>query len=234
MNQRRLVLRLALRGMGAVALLACIGRAGASGAKPHHGQHGMVLFGGLEGLYASHLPMLHAPHDRQVILQIRLADKKLDAALRRRLHGKTALWTIAPEHFDLDRLAPDSDDPLRAFKADLVQGHFERGGATRHAGAAVVVDKVLAFRPLLPRFAASATARYLQVGSGAARFLVKQIDSRPDFDHIVAFTTRADAPTAAVEVPKKALEQTPAAVLARQLGGARIVGTIYFDKADLA
>ncbi|MDQ1832838.1 hypothetical protein [Massilia scottii] len=229
MNGRRLV----LRGVGAVALLAGLGRAAASRHEPSYGQHGMVLFGGADGLYASHLPMLHAPHDRQVILQIRLADKALDAALRRRLDGKTALWTIAPENFDLDRLAPDSDEPLRAFKADLVQGHFERGGTTRHQGATVLVDKVLAFRPLLPRFAASTTARYLQVGSGATRFLVKQIDSRPDFDHIVAFSTRSDAPTDPVEVPKKALEETTAAALARQLIGARIIGTIYFDKADL-
>ncbi|MCY0915874.1 hypothetical protein [Massilia antarctica] len=229
MNARRIVLRCA----GAVALLACIGRIGASPVKPHHGQHGMVLFGGADGLYASHLPMMHAPHDRQVILQIRLADKALDAALRRRLDGKTALWTIAPENFDLDRLAPDSDAPLRAFNADLVEGHFERGGTTRHKGTSIMVDKVLLFRPLLPRFAVSGTARYLQLGSGATRFLVKQIDSRPDFDHIVAFRTRPGAPNGPVEVPKKALEETTAAALARQLGGARILGTIYFDKADL-
>ncbi|MDM5179017.1 hypothetical protein PO883_17615 [Massilia sp. DJPM01] len=230
MNARRLL----LRGAGAVGLLACLGRAGASRLEPSYGQHGMVLFGGADGLYASHLPMLHAPHDRQVILQIRLADKALDAALRRRLDGKTALWTIAPENFELDRLAPDSDDPLRAFKADLVQGHFERGGATQHKGTSILVEKVLLFRPLLPRFAVSTTARYLQVGGGATRFLVKQIDSRPDFDHIVAFRTRLDAPHEPVEVPKKALEETPAAALARQLRGARILGTIYFDKADLA
>lgn len=225
MKRRRLVLKL--------ALLACMDRAAAAVA-PRHGQHGMVLFGGAGGLYASHLPMLRAPHDRQAILQIRLADPALDAALRRRLDGKTALWTIAPEHFDLDRLAPDSADPLRAFQADLVQGHFEHGGATRHKGATVLVDQVLAFRPLLPVFMARPTARYLQVGSGAARFLVKQIDSRPDVDHIVAIRTRPDAPGDTLEVPKKALARTPDAVLARRLDGARILGTIYFDKADLA
>lgn len=230
--KRRLLLTLALRAGGAVALLAWGGRALAAPA--HHGQHGMVLFGGAGGLYASHLPMLRAPHDRQVILQIRLADAALDAALRRRLDGKTALWTIAPEHFDLDRLAPDSADPLRAFQADLVQGHFERGGATRHTAATVLVEQVLAFRPLLPVYATRATARYMQVGGGAARFLVKLIDSRPDVDHIVAFSTRPDAPTGQVEVPKRGLAQTRPAALARRLGGARILGTIYFDRADLA
>jgi hypothetical protein len=232
--KRRLALTLAVRAGGALALLACAGRAlAAPHHAPHHGQHGMVLFGGAGGLYASHLPMLRAPHDRQVILKIRLADAALDAALRRRLDGKTALWTIAPDNFDLDRLAPDSADPLRAFRADLVQGHFERGGTTRHAGATVMVDQVLAFRPLLPLFVTKPTARYMQVGSGAARFLVKLIDSRPDVDHIVAFSTRPDAPTGPVDVPKDGLEPTRPAALARQLDGARILGTIYFDKADL-
>jgi len=68
--------------------------AGASSAAPlTWGEHGMALFGGKAGLYASHLPMFHAPHDYQVLLQIHIADPKVDAALRRRLDGKTALWT---------------------------------------------------------------------------------------------------------------------------------------------
>jgi len=108
--------------------------AGASSAAPlTWGEHGMALFGGKAGLYASHLPMFHAPHDYQVILQVHVADAATDAALRKRLDGKTALWTIAPEKFELSRLAPSAAAPLRQFKADLVQGHFEQGGATQFA-----------------------------------------------------------------------------------------------------
>jgi hypothetical protein len=32
---------------------------------PRLGTHGMVLFGGHDGLYGYHLAMFHAPHDRQ-------------------------------------------------------------------------------------------------------------------------------------------------------------------------
>src|SRR5471030_1344452 len=109
--------------------------AAASAAGPTYGEHGMALFGGTQGLYASHLPMFHAPHDYQVILQVHVADPVIDAALRKRLNGHTALWTIAPEKFELDRLAPQAALPLTQFQADLVQGHFEQGGKTQYAGA---------------------------------------------------------------------------------------------------
>ncbi len=46
------------------------------------GLHGMLLFGGLEGLYASHLPMFHTPHDVQLLLRIRLQDAALNQQIR--------------------------------------------------------------------------------------------------------------------------------------------------------
>ena len=205
--------------------------AGAAG--PTFGQHGMTLFGGTGGLYASHLPMFHPPHDYQVVLKLRLSDKSLDDQLRRQLGSKVALWTLAPEQFELDRLAPDSRQPLPRFKADIVQGHFEQGGKTRHAGAAVVVEKVLVFRKLSAAPAQASAARYLQVGSGSERFLVKEIDSRPDFDHIVAISTRADAPLDAVVLPKSALAQPKAQALSDALPGSKVRGTVYFYTDDL-
>lgn len=197
------------------------------------GTHGMALFGGEQGVYASHLPMFHAPHDYQVILQIRLADPRQDAALRERLGGKAALWTVAPEKFALDRLAPQATDPLRQFKADLVLGHFERGGTTQYQGATVVVDKVLVYRQLSKEARTGDSARYLQLGSGTQRYLVKEIDSRPDFDHIVAIAAGPGTQTGTVLVPKQALAETPAGQLARALPGAKVTGTVYFDTADL-
>jgi len=210
--------------------------AGASSAAPQTwGEHGMALFGGMDGLYASHLPMFHAPHDYQVLLQVRLADPALDAALRQRLEGQTALWTIAPEKFELDRLAPGAAQPLKQFKADLVLGHFEQGGKTEYAGAAVVVDKVLMFRQLDATQRSQPGARYVQLGSGARRFLVKEIDSRPDFDHILAYRAAPGAATAPVSVGKHALDETPAAALAKALGApaGAVGGTIYFYTEDL-
>ena len=215
----------------ATLLAGAAAAAGPQGAT--YGTHGMALFGGKDALYASHLPMFHAPHDYQVVLQVRIKDPGLDAALRQRLDGKTALWSIDPEKFELDRLAPNASAPVREFKADLVDGHFERGGKTQYAGATVVVDKVLMFRKLSAAAAKRDSARYVQLGSGKQRFLVKEIDSRPDSDHIVAITAPDGTPNNPVVLPKRGLDETAAAALARALPGAAVRGTVYFDTADL-
>lgn len=212
-----------------LALLSPI--AGAAG--PSFGQHGMALFGGSEGLYASHLPMFHAPHDAQVILQLRLADPVLDRALRTRLSGKTKLWTLSPEKFELDQFAAGSKPPYPTFQADLVLGHFEQGGATQYANVKVIVEKVLYYRKLSATPAVASTARYFQVGGGRQRFLVKEIDSRPDFDHIVAIKARSAVPGRPVVVSKDALRAPASVALVRSLPGARVAGTVYFYTDDL-
>ena len=215
------------------ALAGWLWLAGAALAAPGAGwgEHGMVLFGGKDALFASHLPMFHAPHDYQVVLKLRLQDAALDAALRERLDGKTALWTVAPEKFEIDRLAPQSANPLRAFRADLVLGHFEQGGATQYRGATVIVEQVLVYRRLSLAPAVMREAHYLQIGQGRQRYLVKQIDSRPDYDHIVAI---AAAPsTAHVRIAKQANAQPADGALRAALPGARITGTVYFDTRDL-
>lgn len=191
-------------------------------ADPSEGVHGMALFGGRDGLYASHLPMFHAPHDVQAVLQVRFADPALERTMRARLEGRTALWTLAPERFALARLAPGAARPLRGFSADLVEGHFERGGTPRARRAALVVERVLLYRPLSPAPMTRPLAHYLPVG----RFLVKLIDSRPDADHIVLLRRPAGAPLA---VPKRGVAPDLDA-LARQ---ADVAGTVYYETGDL-
>lgn len=219
-------------------LLGGLGLSTALAAGPTWGEHGMVLFGDQDGLYASHLPMLHAPHDYQVLLRLHVADARLDAALRQRLAGKPVLWTIAPEAFELQRLAPRSAHPLTQFKADLVLGHFEQKGHTEYAAATLVVEQVLLFRQLATEAKNNASASYMQIGGGAQRFLVKRIDSRPDFEHIVSFTAKAGAPTGPVTVPKQALrqpaQQALAAALLPVLGAPPTMrGAVYFSTDDL-
>lgn len=217
-----------------IALIAMLLAAAlAAGADATYGEHGMVLFGGPDGLYASHLPMFHAPHDYQVVLRLRLADPAQDGALRARLGGKTALWTLAPEKFEIDRLAPGAAHPLTSFKADLVLGHFEQGGKTQYAGAGIIVEQVLLFRRLSAAVAQAPTARYIQLGTGAQRYLVKLIDSRPDFDHIVAVRAPRTASRQVIDVPKQGLIATPPAALQRALPGAMVTGTVYFSSEDL-
>lgn len=220
-----------MRRLILVLLLCCSAVAGA--ASPSFGQHGMALFGNNDGLYASHLPMFHAPHDVQLILELRLADPALDRAVRARLDGKPVLWTLSPEDFELDRLAPGNANPLKSFKADLVLGHFERGGSTVYKGVVVMVDRVLYYRKLSAAARMSDAARYMQVGGDKQRFLVKEIDSRPDFDHIVAISTGAATARDPLLLPKAGIVQPAPAALLQALPGASLIGTIYFETDDL-
>jgi hypothetical protein len=197
--------------------------AGVASAHDHSfGTHGMVLFGDREGLYVSHLPLFRAPHDHQVVLRVRLADPDHDRALRAQLHGKTDLWTIEPERFELSRLGPASAAPLRAFGADIFSGHFERDGKRLATGVQFVVEQVLVYRRLDPSPQSKPEARYLPVG----RFLVKEIDSRPDYDHIVALSAPVSSP---VTVRKTGLDN-PETALKRL---APLQGSIYFETGDL-
>lgn len=160
------------------------------------GVHGMVLFGGEDGLYGSHMPMFHTPHDVQVILRLTAVDAQLDRRLRGVLASEPgALWSIEPAVFDLNRLVDAS--PLRHIEAAVYEGHFERGGRLRHRGVGFRVERVLVHSKLDGRRRASEVQRFWCFGEGRERFLVKQIDQRPDVDLIGSFrtadTARVDA-----------------------------------------
>lgn len=219
---------------------------------PGYGSHGMAVFGGRDGLYASHLPMFHAPHDAQVLLRFHLADASVDASLRARLALRPQLWTLDPEAFDLRRLQMGSAEPLKQFNARFVQGHFERGGVERFVGQTVVIDEVLLFKhldfkPPNEGAVAHSAGRYLLLGSGREYFAVKEIDRRPDFDAIVAMkplsvpkrpigerTTTIEAFTLPTDDLKAPTRPALQAALPIKMGRALQVGkTLYFETDDL-
>ncbi len=193
------------------------------------GSHGMAVFGGREALYASHLPMFHAPHDSQVLLRFHLADAAADRHLRAALAREPRLWTFDPEPFDLLRLAPGHAQPLRAFTARCFQGHFERGGQPQPGEQRVVVDEVLLFRRLNPTPRASALGHYRLIGQQHEWFALKMIDRRPDFDHLL----RVSAPQRRGEqaVPLQGLVRPSTAV--QHAFQARGVTELYFETDDL-
>jgi hypothetical protein len=209
---------------------------------PSMGEHGMLLFGGRDGLFLSHLPMFHRPHDTQVVLQVHLPDPRQDEELRRDLASRPQVWTVVPERFELDRLAPDAPRPLRSFRADVVQGHFERGGKTMHAGDEFIVDRVVFEHRLAPTRGLGATLAYRVVDAGPAareHFLVHWIATRPDADHVLRVTTPAPATLPRqVELPRgQGLTASPAALqrALRQAGAttARVDRTLYLETGDL-
>ncbi|MFG6430308.1 hypothetical protein [Roseateles sp. LYH14W] len=193
------------------------------------GGHGMAVFGGREGLYASHLPMFHTPHDSQILLRFHLADASADKALRETLAREPRLWTFDPETIDLLRLGAGHAQPLREFKARFFEGHFERGGKPQAGEQRVVFDEVLLFRRLKTAPREASTGRYRLIGKGSEWFAFKTIDRRPDFDHIV----RLDAPQVRgeVDVPLQGLARPDAAVQ-RAFQATGLTG-IYFETDDL-
>lgn len=204
------------------------------------GVHGMVLFGGREGLYGSHMPMFHSPHDLQVVVRLRAADPRVDQALRQALSSAQGLWSIAPERFDLSRAEPGHADPLRQFRADVFEGHFERGGVQRREGVAFDVDQVLLFNRLDPAKRAASRRVFQAIGAGREHFLVKRLDQRPDVDLIGRLDTATAQPSAGTLVLDGFSLQPPSDLEMRSaLGGsalpsARGVNWFYVETGDLA
>ncbi|HYC03139.1 MAG TPA: hypothetical protein VED40_07600 [Azospirillaceae bacterium] len=204
---------------------------------PDHtmGIHGMALFGGADALYAAHLPIFKHPHDYQIVLKLRVADAAVAGDMAKRLAAGPALWTLVPECFELAKLQPGTAGQVTGFKADLVEGHFERGGRTVHKGVPVEVISVPVFRRLNPDMRGAQAATYLLLGEGRTAFLVKRVDARPDFDHIVALAPVGAVPAGTeVTVPAAGLAEPPRAALEAALGGkGKVLGTVYYDTADL-
>jgi len=196
------------------------------------GVHGMVIFGGRDGLFAAHLPLFRAPHDRQIVLRLAVDDPAVDRTVRAEL-ATGALWTLEPERFELARLYRHAPDPLRAFRASLYRGHFERGGKVVHKAVPVRVEAVLIDRALDPAMRPASVATYDLIGRGDAAFLVKRLDARPDFDHVVAVTANRGAPRE-LRIPHAAIAAPDDAVLhGAARGKLRVRRTVYFETEDL-
>jgi hypothetical protein len=187
------------------------------------GVHGMVLFGGREGLFASHLPLFRAPHDRQILIAIKIDDRRLRAAIGEAVAAHPKLWTIEPERFELARLLPGARDPLKTFRATVVDGHFERKGRVAFKDVPFRVERVIVNRPLLAT-APPATVTYDRIG----RHLVKRLEGRPDMDHVVAL-----APGPAPRSVTIARADAVAALERALARHAPILTTIYFETGDL-
>ena len=223
-----------------VLLLAPAASAQAPGSSM--GEHGMLLFGGGDGLFLSHLPMFHRPHDTQVVLQVHLANRAHEEELRRQLAAHPDVWTIVPEHFELDRLAPKAKHPIRKFHADVVSGHFERGGKTVYQGDEFIIDRVVFDHRLAPTSGPGSTLNYRVVDAGPGvqeHFLVHWIATRPDADHVLRVMTPPDTrlPSQVALTRGDSLSAQPQALEAalHRAGAesAHVDQSIYLDTGDL-
>lgn len=142
----------------------------------HPAVHGMVVFG-RHRIYLSHLPMFHAPHNYQAIIEVELSSSALKAY---QSSAPGTLITLVPEKFSLPVMMANP----RVFKAVLYLGHFERGGR-RLTGATVEIKKIIVFRKLDPDGSRPEFSTYFRFGNDLESFLVHKISSRPDFDHLI-------------------------------------------------
>jgi hypothetical protein len=223
-----------------VLFFAAVAQAGNAGANlASYGHHGMVLFGGQNALFASHLPMFHAPHDAQVVLEIDLGDAKIAHALRAALQARPRLWTLNPEAFALSDL---SSGKISSFQADLVRGHFERGGKVVYEAVQVRVKRVIFHAVLSALYTTKSFAYYQIIAIDNTAFMFKHIDQRPDFDHIVGLVLNGEKSLTkttpiVLKLPITGAEQPSSERLQTMLDqagvAAKVAEQVYFETGDL-
>ncbi len=159
------------------------GHSGMAADKPS--VHGMLIFG-THTIYASHLPLFHAPHNYQVILELELnKDAKEKFIKDQQLHPEFTTYTFEPERFVL----PDKINSKGSFKANLYRGHFERGGVKIADSINIKILAVIFFKQFDPAAPRQANAVYLLFGNGKEQFAVHQISNKPDFEQIILVKT---------------------------------------------
>lgn len=201
--------------------------------------HGMLLVG-KSTLYLSHLPMFHSPHDYQVILEAQLDTASQAAYLKALGSSAETVYTIVPESFVL----PDMINKPRPFRAQLYQGHFERGGKVIALSVTVSIKQVLHFKKFNPADRHPLVGSYILFGNTKEQFLAHAITAKPDFDQIVSVEMEAPAlqemsrhRSLAVSFPllMNAEPLAQASVQAsKDLGKFKVKSVLYLETGDLS
>jgi hypothetical protein len=86
------------------------------------GLHGMVVFGNGSKYFIEHIPMLHPPHDYQVVAEVRFFVRGQSV----RENFSNATFTLKPSaNFSLDEFISGE---LIGFKGSIYSGSFEQDG----------------------------------------------------------------------------------------------------------
>ncbi len=195
--------------------------------------HGMLIFGN-KVTYASHLPMFHHPHNYQVVMKVSFAVIPEDVALTYQAlkeKGET-LFTIAPETMDLTKVM---NSTIPQFKAELFQGHFERGG--KKLGTVMVkVEKFVVNTKLDP--ASSELKQFILFGENGEYFAAHLINGKPSFDAVLKVKQPQPADDGKLPVTVTYVGRKIPAVT-HTLGGAsgiiaEVLQVIYAEENELA
>ena len=139
------------------------------------GLHGMVLYGS-EGQYAfDHIPMVHAPHDLQILTKVRLLN-----ADKQPIHQDYAshAYTFKPSsNFSLNDYANGS---LQQFSGAIYFGNFEQGGKLIADNVQVIVESIVLARKIPG--ATQKQSQMLEIGNNA--FEVNLISPENNFQFV--------------------------------------------------
>lgn len=207
--------------------------------------HGMLIFGS-GPIYLSHLPMFHAPHDHQLIVEVEFTGTGNPGAkyASDRAESGERVYTWVPKPFVLTELMKASV-AAREMQGTIVRGHFERGGTPITGGdVRCVVKKVVHTHPISATGRRDTTLRYVVFGSSDASFAAHLISGPPDFDHVLSVDGAA-GPTPPATVVVEGRGNDPEQRLrpgdrVRVSGGGGSDGTlhgrdeIYLELGDLA
>jgi hypothetical protein len=152
----------------------------------------MLAFGGGR-MYLSHLPLYHAPHNWQIVMEAQVATDSLtsvpDAAAELKDDAAShadAMYTLEPDRFPLAsiRALAEGGAPV-TFRATVYRGHFERGGSPLVSGALVNVTRVVWMRRISSEQPHPRTGRWVLFGMPDETYLAHQVAGMPDFDQMV-------------------------------------------------
>lgn len=156
--------------------------------------HGMAVVG-VDAIFLSHLPMFHAPHDYQVILETSFGAADRTYRDDRAENSTTRLYTFAPDRFVLSKLfrgANDEPPALTSFAGSLVRNHFEQPPAHPEEAVEIATDvavdvvNVVYHQKFDPHGPMPDHLEYLLFGRGNELFLAHLITGPPDFDQLIS------------------------------------------------
>jgi hypothetical protein len=147
--------------------------------------HGMIVFGSPEsGVYLSHIPMFHPPHDIQAIFRVSLPGTR---------SFQDGLYTFQPERFSLDDLIAGR---LSTIKGTLYSGSFEGDGQSLE-DMTIHIDRVLEAVQLYNDAPQAPALEYTVIGTPQDAYLIHSIGKPPSFDQIVRLDLSQSTLTAA-------------------------------------
>lgn len=144
----------------------------------HVGVHGMVLFGS-DRFYLSHIPLYDAPHNIQVIVEVKIVS---GVPVDQQLFG-TKNFTVKPAAFSLHDLAHGA---LTNVTGTIYLGNFESGGTPAFRNVKFEVTRVIFERAMSSSMPSNVGLDYIAVGTPAQPYFVHLIDAPPSFDQVVA------------------------------------------------